>query len=58
MQYDRAVYDVLYLTLARKERIALITADERFVNALKPHGFALILLGDWNPSLLNEGGTS
>jgi predicted nucleic acid-binding protein len=58
MQYDRAVYDVLYLTLARKEGISLITADERFVNALKPHGFALILLSDWSASLLNEEGTS
>jgi len=58
MRHDRAVYDVLYLALAQKEGISLITADERFVNALKPHGFALILLSDWNISLLNDEGTS
>ncbi len=46
------------LTLARKERIPLITADERFVNVLKPQGFALILLSEWNVSLLNEEGAS
>ena len=58
MRHDRAVYDVLYLALAQKEGISLITADERFVNALKPNGFALILLSDWNISLLNDEGTS
>jgi len=58
MQHDRAVYDVLYLTLARKEGIALITADERFVNALKLRGFAIILLSGWSDALLSEEGTS
>ena len=50
MQHDRSVYDVLYLVLARREGISLITADERFVNALKPKGFSLILLNDWSAS--------
>ena len=42
MQRDRAVYDVLYLVLALKEGVSLITINERFVNALKPKGFSLI----------------
>jgi predicted nucleic acid-binding protein len=54
MQYDRAVYDVLYLVLALREGVSLITADERFVNALKPKGFSLILLGEWSVSVVNE----
>ncbi len=54
MRHDRAVYDVLYLTLALQEGVSLITADERFMNALKPQGFALILLSEWNVSSVNE----
>jgi predicted nucleic acid-binding protein len=54
VQHDRAVYDVLYLVLALREGISLITADERFVNVLKPKGFSLILLSEWSVSLLNE----
>jgi predicted nucleic acid-binding protein len=54
VQHDRAVYDVLYLVLALREGISLITADERFVSALKPKGFSLILLSEWSVSLLNE----
>jgi predicted nucleic acid-binding protein len=46
-QYDRPIYDMLYLVLARREGVSLITADERLVNALTPQGFALILLRDW-----------
>lgn len=47
MQHDQSVYDVLYLVLALREKIPLITADERFVNALKPQGFSLLLLREW-----------
>jgi predicted nucleic acid-binding protein len=47
MQHDRSVYDVLYLVLALREEVPLITADERFVNALKPQGFSLLLLREW-----------
>jgi predicted nucleic acid-binding protein len=52
-EYDRAVYDALYLVLARREGVPLITADERLVNALAPKGFALILLREW-PSASEE----
>jgi predicted nucleic acid-binding protein len=48
MQYDRSIYDVLYLVLARREGVSLITADERFVNALKSKGLSLILLREWS----------
>jgi predicted nucleic acid-binding protein len=53
MQHDRSVYDVLYLVLALREGGSLMTADERFVNALKPKGFSLILLSEWSASLVN-----
>jgi len=33
-QYDRTVYDSLYVALARESSIELITADERLANAL------------------------
>ncbi|MBI3756992.1 MAG: type II toxin-antitoxin system VapC family toxin [Deltaproteobacteria bacterium] len=52
MQHDRSVYDVLYLVLARGEGVSLITADERFVNALKSKGFSLILLSEWSVSFV------
>lgn len=52
MQHDRSVYDVLYLALALKEGVSLMTADERFVNALKPKGFSLILLSEWSASAM------
>ena len=33
-QYDRAVYDCLYVTLAEQTEAELITADEKLANAL------------------------
>jgi predicted nucleic acid-binding protein len=54
MQHDRSVYDVLYLVLALREGVSLITADERFVNALKSKSFPLILLSEWSVSLLKD----
>lgn len=35
MEADRTVYDSLYLALAVRERTAVVTADDRFVNALR-----------------------
>lgn len=34
IQYDRSVYDSVYVALARESSIELITADERLANAL------------------------
>ncbi|MCZ7649086.1 MAG: type II toxin-antitoxin system VapC family toxin [Planctomycetota bacterium] len=48
VKFDRSVYDGLYLALALKTRSILISADKRFVNALKdtPAGKHLEWLGD------------
>ena len=37
---DRTVYDCVYLAMAIDRKCRLITADERFVNALAPTPFA------------------
>lgn len=37
---DRTVYDCMYLALAIDRKCRLVTADERFVNALAPTPFA------------------
>jgi predicted nucleic acid-binding protein len=37
---DRTVYDSLYLALAMDRKCRLVTADERFINALAPTPFA------------------
>jgi predicted nucleic acid-binding protein len=34
VQYDRTVYDSVYVALARESSIELVTADERLANAL------------------------
>lgn len=46
-RYDRSVYDSLYLALAVREACAVVTADERLVNALSstPLASSLALLG-------------
>lgn len=37
LNYDRSVYDSLYIALAVSTRSAMISADERLVNALAGH---------------------
>lgn len=43
-QVDRSVYDSLYLALAIREGIQMVTADEKFYNALKTTPIASSLL--------------
>jgi predicted nucleic acid-binding protein len=49
LQHQRTVYDALYLTLAQERNCAVITADERFFNALRAHFPQLQLLRNWQP---------
>ena len=49
LQHQRTVYDALYLGLAQQRRCALITADERFFNALHVQFPNLSLLRHWQP---------
>jgi predicted nucleic acid-binding protein len=49
LQYQRTVYDALYLTLAQERNCDLITADERFFNALSAQFPHLQLLRNWQP---------
>ncbi|WP_256874998.1 type II toxin-antitoxin system VapC family toxin [Nostoc sp. C052] len=44
LQTDRAVYDSLYLTLAITQQCQMVTADEKFYNALKTSSYANHLL--------------
>jgi predicted nucleic acid-binding protein len=43
-QTDRSVYDSLYLALAIREGVPMVTADEKFTNALKTTPIASSLL--------------
>lgn len=44
--YDRPVYDLMYLALAQRLGARVITADQRFLNALAPtdHGDLILAL--------------
>lgn len=35
--FDRSIYDSLYVVLANEANAQFVTADERLVNALRPH---------------------
>jgi predicted nucleic acid-binding protein len=45
--HQRTVYDALYLALSLREQCQFVTADERFVNAVKNTFFHVVWVGDW-----------
>jgi predicted nucleic acid-binding protein len=47
LHHQRPVYDALYLALAQERQCALLTADERFFNALSSQFSSLQLLRNW-----------
>lgn len=49
LQHQRTLYDALYLALARERGCDLITADERFFNAVSPAFPQIKLLRLWQP---------
>jgi predicted nucleic acid-binding protein len=48
VQYQRSVYDMLYVALSRRERCSFVTADEKLANSLKDRIPSVIWLGNWN----------
>lgn len=48
VQYQRSVYDSLYLALGVRERCRLVTADEKLVNAIGQAMPNLVLLANWS----------
>ena len=49
IQHQRTVYDSLYLALSEERDCPLITADERFFNAVGSKFPNLQLLQNWQP---------
>lgn len=49
LQHQRTVYDSLYLVLAQERNCSLMTADERFFNAVGSQFPNLQLLRNWQP---------
>lgn len=49
LAHDRPVYDCMYLALAQRIGVRLVTADRRFVNALSQteHADVIAPLADW-----------
>jgi predicted nucleic acid-binding protein len=52
IELGHPVYDCFYLALAIRSDETLITADKRFLNALRgsPHADRVISLADWSPA--------
>ena len=52
IELGHPVYDCFYLALAIRSDEVLITADKRFLNALRGslHASRVIALADWNPT--------
>ncbi len=48
--YDRPVYDLMYLVLAQRLGVRVVTADQRFVNAMAStdHGDLVVALETWD----------
>ena len=46
-EYDRTVYDSLYLALSEREACPFVTADERLVNAVAPPLAGPVTLEHW-----------
>lgn len=54
VEHRRSIYDSLYLALSLREKCPLITADERFVNAMAPSYPQVVWVVNWSLPPLNE----